>query len=641
MMARMTVHRPATRSGAGWPAASCAPAALLAVTRALSRAVPRAFPSATLRMPALVTVAALACLLAPAPGVLAQSPSAPARSAASAAKAPAPAEAPRASALTAELFYQLLVGEMAARSNEPGLAFQTLLDAARRSNDPAVYQRAVEVALQARAGESALQAARTWKQAHPQSREATRFVLQILLALNRVAESAEPLRQLLALTPPPERAATLALVPRLYARAGDKAQALRLTEQALAEWAARPETAGPAWTAIARMRLAAGQEAQALEGAQRALAADPADEGPVMLALELMDPRLPQAEALVHRYLASPQARPETRLAYARLLLEAQRAGEARQQLQLLTRQKPDFPDAWLVLGVLQAQENQLEPAETALKKYLGLMQADGRDARGESVRGLTQAYLALAQITEKRGDLPGALRWLDRINGAPDLLAIQARRASVLARQGRLEEARALLRSVPERDTAAARAKVLAEVHLLRENRQYPAAYELLADAVKRNPKDTELLYEQAMNAEKLGRLEEMELLLRQAISVKPDFHHAYNALGYSLADRNVRLPEARDLIRKALEYAPGDPFITDSLGWVEFRLGNTAEALRLLEKAFRDRPDAEIAAHLGEVLWSLGRKPRALEVWREGLAQNRDNETLQSTLQRLQVKP
>jgi len=193
----------------------------------------------------------------------------------------------------------------------------------------------------------------------------------------------------------------------------------------------------------------------------------------------------------------------------------------------------------------------------------------------------------------------------------------------------------------VPERDPAGARAKVLAEVHLLRENRQYTAAYELLADAVKRSPQDSELLYEQAMTAEKLGRLDEMERLLRQAIAVKPDFHHAYNALGYSLADRNIRLPEARDLIRKALDFAPGDPFITDSLGWVEFRLGNTSEALRLLEQAFRDRPDAEIAAHLGEVLWSLGRRDRALEVWRQGLALNRDNETLQSTLQRLQAKP
>ena len=177
--------------------------------------------------------------------------------------------------------------------------------------------------------------------------------------------------------------------------------------------------------------------------------------------------------------------------------------------------------------------------------------------------------------------------------------------------------------------------------MQLLRDNREHQAAYDMLAETVARNPTDSELLYEQAMSAEKLGRLPEMERLLRQAIAAKPDFHHAYNALGYSLADRNVRLVEARELIRKALELAPGDPFITDSMGWVEFRLGNKAEALRLLEKAFADRPDAEIAAHLGEVLWSLGQQPRALQIWREGLAINRDNETLKSTLERLQVRP
>jgi tetratricopeptide (TPR) repeat protein len=350
---------------------------------------------------------------------------------------------------------------------------------------------------------------------------------------------------------------------------------------------------------------------------------------------------MPQAEALVRRYLEGAQARSEVRMAYARTLLEAQRSSDARMQLQLLTRQHADFAEAWLVQGVLQVQENQFEAGEASLQKYLSLVQAGGRVPTEESNRGLAQAYLALAQAAERRGDLARATQWLDRIPGNADLLATQVRRASVLARQGRLDDARKLLRALPDRDASTARAKVLAEVHLLRDNRQTQAAYDLLAEAVARSPGDAELLYEQATSAEKLGRLDEMERLLRRAMVAKPDFQHAYNALGYSLADRNVRLPEARDLIRKALELAPGDPFITDSLGWVEFRMGNKTEALRLLELAFRERPDAEIAAHLGEVLWSLGRKPRALEVWREGLAINRENETLQSTLARLQVKP
>jgi tetratricopeptide (TPR) repeat protein len=142
-------------------------------------------------------------------------------------------------------------------------------------------------------------------------------------------------------------------------------------------------------------------------------------------------------------------------------------------------------------------------------------------------------------------------------------------------------------------------------------------------------------------MLAEKLGDLDDMERLLRRVIAAKPDYHHAYNALGYSFADRNVRLQEGKQLIQKALEYAPGDPFISDSLGWVEFRLGNQAEALRILDTAYKARPDPEIAAHLGEVLWTMGQRERAQAVWKEGLLLNAENETLQETLKRLRVKP
>jgi tetratricopeptide (TPR) repeat protein len=141
-------------------------------------------------------------------------------------------------------------------------------------------------------------------------------------------------------------------------------------------------------------------------------------------------------------------------------------------------------------------------------------------------------------------------------------------------------------------------------------------------------------------MMAEKLGFLDELERQLRRIIQLKPDYYQAYNALGYSLADRNVRLPEAKELIQKALEYAPSDPFIRDSLGWVEFRMGNTSEALQIFEAAYKAKPDAEIAAHFGEVLWSLGQRERAVAIWKEGQLINPDDETLLETLKRLRVK-
>jgi tetratricopeptide (TPR) repeat protein len=587
-------------------------------------------PSTRLAAGALLSLA-----LAQQAGLAQTAPASPARPAAS---APALTPPPVVSALDAPLFYQLLLGELTSRGDEAASGFALVLDAARKTNDPALYQRAVEIAFQNRAGESALQAARAWKQAHPKSRDANRFVLQILLALNQVAESVEPLRTELALADVEERNAALSAIPRLYARVSDKKQAVGVVEQALADALGNPATAASAWSSVGRVRLAAGDTTGALEAARRGQAANPKSEAPVLLALELMDPRQPQAEPIVRSYLDN-QGLPEIRMGYARALLDAARYAEASQQLQRVTSEKPELAEAWLALGTLQVQDNQLAPAEAALKRYVELAQA--QRSGQERSRGLAQAYLALAQIAEKRRDFSGATAWLDRIDSSQDLVSAQSRRASILAQQGRLEDGRKLIRALPERTPADARAKVSAEVQLLRDQKQYRQAFDVLAQASAKDPRDVDLMYDQAMIAQKLNNLPEMERLLRQVIATKPDYHHAYNALGYSLAERNMRLPEARQLIVKALEFAPGDPFISDSLGWVEFRMGNRSEALRILETAFKTRPDAEIAAHLGEVLWTMGQRDRAQAVWREGLLLNAENETLQETLKRLRVKP
>ncbi len=541
------------------------------------------------------------------------------------------------STLSAELFYELLIGEISLRSGEPATGFAIMLDAARKTNDAALYERAVEIAMQSRSGEAALQAARAWKAAQPPSREANRHVLTILLALNRVAETTEVLRADIALADPRERAAVIAGVPRLYARVSDKKAALAATESALAAYLTQSATSAVAYTAAGRMRLAAGNVAGALEAATRGQAADANAVGPAVLALEIMEPKQPLAEPIVRKYLESPTAPAEVRMGYARALLDAQRYAEATEQLQTVTQTRADYPEAWLVLGALQLQDNQLASAETALKRYVELAPQQSPEER---TRGLAQAYLNLSQIAEKRKDFPLAEAWLNKIENAQDMVSAQSRRASILAKQGRMDEARKLLQALPARNPEETRLRVSAEAQLLREHKQYQAAYDLLTEAVAKAPQDADLLYDQAMMAEKLDRLTEMEKLLRQLIALKPDHHHAYNALGYSLAERNIRLPEAKQLIQKALEYAPGDPFISDSLGWVEFRLGNKAEALRILEAAYKQKPDTEIAAHLGEVLLSLGQRERAIAIWKEGSLVDAANETLQETLKRLKIK-
>lgn len=550
------------------------------------------------------------------------------------------ANAPANSALDKILFYQILLGELNAQGGEPGTAYSLMLDAARKSNDAQLYKRAVEIALEGRQGESALQAARAWRQALPDSREANAFLLQILVGLNRISETVEPLKRELAATDAKDRPAVISTIPRFFARATDKKLAASVVEQVLADYYNPADVGVASWTTIGRMRLDTGDTAGALEAAIRGQALAPRADGPALLALSLMSPSTPQAEAIIRKYLAG-NPRYEVRMDYARALLDTQRYAESAEQLQHVTAEKPDYSPAWLVRGSLELQDNKPAVAEKSLMRYIEL--ATAAKAAPDAVdgsRGLTQAYLLLAQITEQRKDYAQAEQWLAKIDNADDMVRAQSRRASILARQGRLDEARKLLKSLPERNPEEARAKLTAEVQLLRDNKQNQAAYDLLAAASARDPKDHELIYDQAMLAEKLGRLDEMERLLRGVMAAKPDYHHAYNALGYSLADRNVRLPEAKKLIQKALEFAPGDPFITDSLGWAEFRMGNKAEAQRLLQGAFKQKPDAEIAAHLGEVLWSLGKREQATAIWKEGLQLNADNETLLETLKRLRVK-
>ncbi len=548
--------------------------------------------------------------------------------------------APTNSALGSELFYQLLLGELNAREGEPGAAYSLILDAARKTNDPRLYQRAVDIALQARSGDSALLAARAWKQALPASKEANRYLLQILIGLNRIGETLEPLKREVAAVDPKERSTVILGMARYFARATDKQLAATTVERALTDYLAAPATGAAAWTVVGRMRFEAGELNGAIEAARKAQAMDAKSEGPALLALSMMSPKMPQAEAIVKKYLeGQPQA--EVRMEYARTLLDAQRYAEAAVQLQVITTEKPEYLEAWLIRGALELQDGKPLVAERSLTSYVELALAKrAGTAQAEAGRGLVQAYLSLAQIAEQRKDYTQADAWLKRIDSSEDLLNAQLRRAAILARQGKLEDALRLVRSQPEKSPADARVKIAAEVQLLRDSKRYRAAYDLLAEATARNPDDFDLLYDMAMVAEKLGHLEEMERLLRKLIAGKPEYQHAYNALGYSLAEHNTRLVEAKQLILKALEYAPDDPFITDSLGWVEFRSGNLTEALRILQGAFKARPDAEIAAHLGEVLWTLGRREQAVSTWKEGAQLNGENETLLETLKRLRVK-
>ncbi|GAA0755896.1 tetratricopeptide repeat protein [Ideonella azotifigens] len=585
--------------------------------------------------------------------------SAPASSPEEAAAQPEPVNN---SLLDAPMFYQLLIGEMEAQAGRGGNAFEVILDAARRSKDSVLFQRAIEIAVQGRSGDRALVAVEAWRATLPGSTEAVRTQVQLLVALERLDELAEPLKLLVEQVPPEERSAVIAGVPRFLGGAHDKAAVLGLSETALAPFVNAEGTRTASRTALGRLALAADQSEKALGLMRRANEDDPSAPGPILLALDLMASQ-PPAEAVVRAYLARPDALAALRLAYVQALDQRQRIGEAVDQLKLALAQQPETSQAWLTLGAYLVELGEPKEAIKALIRFLdsadvkrdaaeraanaGQQAAttpavgdDDEDHEDRAQRRIDYAYLLLAQANEQLRQYPEALGWLDKVDPDRSDLALVSRRASLMVHQGQLDAARKLVREAPVRGTLEPRTRVLAESQLLQEGNRWQASYDLLLGAVRAAPEDSVLIYELAMTAEHLKRYDDMEALLRRVITIKPDDAHAYNALGYSLAERNVRLDEAQTLVDKAASLAPDDPFITDSLGWVAFRRGDTASALRLLRQAYNARPHVEVAAHLGEVLWAAGQRDEATRVWREGRSRNgSDNEVLRDTLQRLKA--
>jgi tetratricopeptide (TPR) repeat protein len=542
------------------------------------------------------------------------------------------------SAMDAPLFYQLLIGEIELSNGQAGVAYQVLLDAARRTSDEELFKRVVNIALQARAGDQALAAARAWGETIPTSADAQQTTVQLLALLNKPAEVPQPLTALLRLAPDVERPGLIAALPRLFQRSPDPKSVLAALGPVLQAQTGALKPA--ALYTEARLSLNAGENARALALTRELNQAMPEGDDAMQLAVDLL-PAEPQAEALITARLQQKPEQHALRQAYARALIQAQRPAEAAREFRHLTEATPDNPAPWLALGAIELDLKHAPAAEIALRESLKRLDTPAAGTEAEiraRAEGRQQAWLMLSQAAEQRGDLKAAEAALHKVDGAG--LDVQFRRASLLARQGKLADARKLLQPAADASDADARARLLAEAQLLREQQDYAGSLAVLKTATVRFPGDTDLIYEQAMMTEKVGSFDEMEALLRKVIELKPDYHHAYNALGYSFADRNVRLPEAKQLIERALKLAPGEPFIVDSLGWVEFRLGNLPEAAKLLRQAYTDRPDAEIAAHLGEVLWASGAQDEAHRVWQEAAKRDPGNEALRETLGRLKVK-
>jgi tetratricopeptide (TPR) repeat protein len=550
---------------------------------------------------------------------------------------PAAAVAPDAisnSKMNADSMLMILLGELKLTQGEPGAAYSLMLEAAKKTGDAQLFNRAVEIALNARSGPPALEAAKAWKQAFPKSREANRFVLQIMVALNQLPESLMPLRTDLLLSPEEDQVKAINGIVQIYAQAQDKELATAVVEQALVPFVDKPLTAAASWTTIGRMKVAAKKLPEALDAAKKATAKDSKAIEPGLLALELFSLGSSEAEELLQKVIQTADNAMPLRLSYARILIDNQRTKEALAQLVNITEKSPALSDAWLLQAAVLIDGGQDDEAKNVLLRFVAL------EKDKENNTGLSQAYLMLSQITLRQKKTSESEEWLNKIEDPEALAQVQIQRANLLASRGEISKARALIQQLPNITPQAKRTRLQAEVKLLRDYKMYEQTYQVLLSATKETPDDLELRYELAMMAERLNRVDEMERLLKSVIEAKPDFFHAYNALGFALADRNIRLKEARELIVTALEFAPDDPMITDSLGWVEYRMGNKVAALAILERAYEIKNDAEIGAHLGELYWVLGRKDEALKVWREAKKLAPTNEILLETIKRLKAK-
>jgi tetratricopeptide (TPR) repeat protein len=524
--------------------------------------------------------------------------------------------------LSEPVLYEFLLGEIALQRGDNGLAAQTFLDLAKRTRDPRVARRAVEIANQARMPKLALEAARTWHELEPGASHALQVVAALLIADKRVDEALPYLERLLAADGVNLENGFMQL-NRLLAGNPDKAANLRVVRKL----AARHPKLAQAHFAIAQAAAAAGDDQAALEAIRRASSLRPEWELAALLEAQIVQKRSPAmaAKVLGDFVEKNPNSR-EARLNYARALVLDRRIVEARAQFEAVLAASPGNPEVIYAVGLLAFQLKDYAVAEDSMKRLLGM---NYRDADG--VR-----YL-LGQIAEDQKQWPRAVEWYERIGEGEHVLPARMRTANAIAKQGRLEEARAFLRKVAADHPTEQAQLIVAEAQLLREAQRHQDAFQLLSEALQKEPDQPDLLYDVALTAEKLERFDLLESHLRKLIQVRPDHAHAYNALGYSFAERNTRLAEAKKLIERALEIAPDDYFIMDSLGWVLYREGDLKGAAEHLRRAYGGRPDAEIGAHLGEVLWVLGERAEAERIWQESLKSSPENETLHKTIKRL----
>lgn len=523
--------------------------------------------------------------------------------------------------LTAQVLYQFLLGEIASQRGELKLSAEAYTDLATRTRDPRIAKRATEVSLYARLSHLALKNARLWQELEPSSPKSLQTLASLLVGGGRIAEATPYLKSWVKTGRGGE---VFTQLHGLLARQKDKQAVFDLVTDLAADYPAVAE----ARFAVAQAAWHAGKADKALSELDETMQLKPGwAAAPLFKAQVLQQARGEEAAlAFFKSYLVVSPAEREVRLAYAKQLARSARFVESREQFELMARESPDNPENHLAIGLIAMQTNDFDSAEASLAKALELGHPDEGSVR-----------FHLGQLAEARGRPEQALSWYQSVASGRQRLDAQLRAAVVMGKLGKVDQAVEWLASLAPADDADRIRVVQTEAQIMRDAKNYPGVVATLTKALEKMPDATDLLYDRAMAAEKLDQLDVLEADLRRLIKLKPDFAHAYNALGYTLADRTNRINEAIELLDKAIQLEPEDPFIQDSMGWALFKAKRYAEAVEYLRRAHAARPDPEIAAHLGEALWMNGDKDEARRIWQGSLQSHPENESLRETTSRL----
>lgn len=553
--------------------------------------------------------------------------------------------------LSPELLFRLVVAEIAAQRGQPGTAYTEYLRVARATKDPRMAKRAMEIALSARALQEALDAADIWYQIAPLDPESGQAYISLLLASGQY-DLAQPLLDIqLAHAPNPSE--LLDRIQRAVVGAPEPAHSYMFLQALAAPYLSRADQGYDIQLILARAAQAAGDSNRALWHVREARRLRPEAE-PALIALAQLllepdraGPGAPPGRTAdqlladrnevittLQKFLRDHPNANAVQLIYARALVGAGRYADAQAQFEDVLRRAPDNAEPLFALGVLELESEHFDEARGHFDRYLAALTP-------ESGRDFDVVYLNLARACQGQHQYADALNWMRKVNSS----ALAGQRleleAFALVHLDRVDEALGLLRDLPSETAQQREQRIVLLGQVLREAHRDAESFALLDQALSASPDDPALLYETAMSAERLDRLDVMETHIRRLVALHPDYAHAYNALGYSLADRNVRLNEAYDLVKKALNLSPDDAFIIDSMGWVQFRLGKLDESRALLERAFRIKADTDVAAHLGEVLWAQGDHDAARAVLLNAQRHDRDSEALRGALKRLNIQP